>query len=409
MDNTATQRQGETEQRGIMSDIAIKKLEEQLNCAICLDIYTEPKLLQCLHVYCRKCLMKLVIGNEQKQLSLTCPTCRQVTPVPANGVTGLQSAFQTNEILQIRSDLIKSRDTAASLEGTEIDTTPLTPSSVPNCFEHNGKEVELYCETCGELICYKCILKGGKHEGHDYDDLKNAYERYKEEVTPSLEPMEGKLNTVKKALAQLGTRCEEIFDKQVDMEVTIRDTISQLHEFLDVRKTELIRQLHRMTRGKLKSLAIQRDKIKTIQEQLSSCLDFVRKSVKTKSLEEVLIMKSNTVKQINELIAPYQPDVLKPNTEADIVFSASPDITTACHNYGKVYVPGEPDPSQCQATGRGLSVAAVGEKSTAIMQAISYNGEAYEKSVKPFECELVSEITGATVKGQYREKSTEPV
>ena len=39
---------------------AIKKLEDQLNCSICLDTYTDPKLLQCFHVYCRKCLIKLV-------------------------------------------------------------------------------------------------------------------------------------------------------------------------------------------------------------------------------------------------------------------------------------------------------------------------------------------------------------
>ena len=35
---------------------ALKKLEEQLNCPICLDTYTDPKLLQCNHVFCRKCL-----------------------------------------------------------------------------------------------------------------------------------------------------------------------------------------------------------------------------------------------------------------------------------------------------------------------------------------------------------------
>ena len=40
-----------------MAEEAIKKLEEQLNCSICLDTFTDPKLLQCFHVYCRKCLV----------------------------------------------------------------------------------------------------------------------------------------------------------------------------------------------------------------------------------------------------------------------------------------------------------------------------------------------------------------
>ena len=65
-----------------MAEKAFKKLDEQLNCAICLDTYTDPKLLQCTHAYCTKCLIKLVVRDQQGQLILTCSTCRQVTPVP---------------------------------------------------------------------------------------------------------------------------------------------------------------------------------------------------------------------------------------------------------------------------------------------------------------------------------------
>ena len=141
----------------IMAGEAIRQLEEQLKCYICLDIYTDPKLLQCFHTYCRKCLVKLVVGDEQGDLSQTCPICRQATPVPANGVAGLQSAFQTNEFLRIRDDLIKKRDISVSLEESKVCKTPLIPETkktIPNCFEHVDKEQELYCETCKVLICY---------------------------------------------------------------------------------------------------------------------------------------------------------------------------------------------------------------------------------------------------------------
>ncbi len=33
-----------------MAEKAIKKLDEQLNCSICFDTYTDPKLLQCFHI-----------------------------------------------------------------------------------------------------------------------------------------------------------------------------------------------------------------------------------------------------------------------------------------------------------------------------------------------------------------------
>ena len=386
-----------------MAEEAIRQLEEQLNCSVCLDIYDDPKLLQCFHTYCRKCLVKLIVKDLQGDLSLTCPICRQATPVP-NGVAGLQSAFQTNKFLRIRDDLIKK---TIGLEGSKVDVTPLTPStekSIPKCFEHVDKEQELYCETCEVLICVKCALKGGKHHSHDYDETKNAYERYKGEVRPSLELMEGKLNTVKKVLAQLDTRCREVSDQREVIEDTIYSAIRGLHQLLDVRKTELISVLHQITQAKLKGLATQRDEMETIQAQLSSCLDFVRKSLETASQGDVLMTKRNIVKQVKKLTTPFLQDILKPNKEADMRFSSSPDVTTACCNYGKVYVPGDPDPSQCQATGRGLEVAVVGEKSTAILQTINFSSEPCSRPIKSLECELVSEITGSRVTGKVERR-----
>ena len=35
------------------------------------------------------------------------------------------------------------------------------------CSLHQGKELDLYCETCGELICLHCTVK--KHKDHQYD------------------------------------------------------------------------------------------------------------------------------------------------------------------------------------------------------------------------------------------------
>ena len=88
----------------------------QKHCSICLDTYTDPKLLQCFHVYCRKCLVKLVDRDQQGQLFLSCPICRQATPVPANGVAGLQSAFLITPLLEIVEEH-KKETPAASAEG----------------------------------------------------------------------------------------------------------------------------------------------------------------------------------------------------------------------------------------------------------------------------------------------------
>ena len=374
-----------------MSEEALKNLQEQLNCSICLDIYTDPKLLQCFHVFCQQCLVPLGVRDQQGQLSLTCPTCRQVTPIPDRGVSGLQSAFHINNLREIYEDSVKKlQNPAATPEGAVGGTTVNTPSRnvVQCCFEHAEEELKLYCETCGKLVCYQCIMKSGKHHDHDYTLFKIAIEKYKEEITSSLEPMEKQMTIIKKALEKLNARCGEISDQRAAIEDNIHVTFRRLWEVLKVRETELITQLHQMTQAKLKGLASQSDQIETTLAKLSSCLQFMGESLKTGNENDVLMMKTNTVQQVKELTTPFQPDMLKPNTEADMAFSALADVTVMCQNYGKIYESMSlPDPSNCYITGNGA-------KPSAILQAINIGGKPCEEPIKSLECEIVSEITG---------------
>ena len=235
-----------------------------------------------------------------------------------------------------------------------------------------------------------------KHS-HDYEELNVAFEKYKKEIMSSLEPIEKQVMTIKKALALIEQCCGEIFDQRAALEDNIHVTFRRLREVLTVRETQLIGQLHKTTQGKLKGLAAQSDQIETTLAQLDSSLHFMRESIKGGNESNVLMMKTNTVHQVKELTTPFQPDTLKPNTEADMVFSALADLTAMCQSYGLLFSSGSPDPSKCHTTGKGLEVAVVGEKSTAILHAVSYEGKPCEEPIKSMECELVSEITGTRV------------
>ena len=377
-----------------MAEKVVERVEEQLNCSICLDTYTDPKILQCFHVFCRQCLVPLGVRDQQGQLSLTCPTCRQATPIPARGVAGLQSAFHINNLLEILEDSSNKLENAPATpeRATPTDLNPVNKASY--CFVHEDKELELYCETCGELICLKCVTKSGTHHSHDYEELNVALEKYKEEITSSLEPMEKQVMTIKKALALIKQCRGEISEQREAIEDNIHVTFRRLREILTVRETELIGHLHKTTLRKLKGLEAKSDQIETTLAQLDSCLHFMRESIKAGNESNVLMMKTNTVHQVKELTTPFKPDTLKPNTEADMVFKALADLTEICQNYGQVFTSGSPDPSKCHTTGKGLKVAVVGEKSTAILHAVSYEGKPCEEPIKLLECELVSKITG---------------
>ncbi len=278
----------------------------------------------------------MVVRNEGGG-SLVCPTCRQATPIPPSGVSGLQSAFHINHLLEIQESLKKNKDTEPVVrEGASNITTP--SKKVPAyCLEHAKKELDLFCETCGKLICLKCAISGGKHHNHVCKEIEEAFERYKEEVTPSLESMKKQMKTIDEALTGLKTRRGEICKQQETIKSDIHNAIGRLHEVLEVRETELTSQLHGMTQGKLKNLAAQEDHLETIQALLNSCSLFLEESLKTGSEEEVLRMKSKVIKQAKELTTRFKADTLKPKTEANMVTSFSADLIGMCQKFGEVH------------------------------------------------------------------------
>ena len=389
-----------------MAERALKKVENQLDCSICLDTYTDPRLLHCLHVFCRKCLVKLVEKDQKGQHYLTCPICRQDTPVPANGTAGLQPAFHILPFLEVAEELRKATvDPSANVERAARDPENLTTSCINRkkacCRVHAGKKVELYCKKCDEPICVKCVVTGAKHHSHDCEELNTAFEKYKGEMTTSLEPLAQHLSTIQEVLAQFESHCGEISDQRAAIEADVRKHFRQLRELLDVRETEVINQLHQLTRRKLKSLAVQRDQIETLQARLGSCIGFVRESLETGRQAEVLMMKTAVVKQVKELTTTFSPDLLKPSEKADMMFSAPADLVTTFQNYGQIT---SLNPLICYATGKGTEAAVVGETATVLLQVIDFRGQPCKEPVLSSECELVSELTGVRIQGSVERK-----
>ena len=385
---------------------ALKKLEEQLKCAICLDTYTDPKLLHCLHVYCRECLVRLVVGDQQGRLFLSCPSCRQATPIPASGsgVAGLQPAFQTNQLLEIWKDLKKAKDPVAQLEKVDGDVKNLIPpkKSTLKCSEHDEEELKLYCETCSQLICLHCTIR--KHHSHEYDLVGEVFEKHKNEIESSLKPVEQHLTSVKRALTELDARCGEISDQRAAIEADIHSKVKRLYDILDAKKTELINTLHQITQRKLKDVAIQRDEMETTQAKLSSCLEFTMENLKTGSQEEILKVKTTITKRAQQLTSEFRPQMLNLKTEADIMFSDPLDISTKCKSYGQVVTSESPDPSNSYATGKGLEIAEFRKNTTADVYIINHKGEPCELKLLSLQCTLASELTGKTIEGRIMGK-----
>ncbi len=425
---------------------ALKKLEDQLTCAICLDAFKDPKLLQCFHVYCKDCLQKLVVTDQQGQVSLRCPTCRRSTLLPQGStVSDLQPAFHIHHLFEIQDAFEKVKEPQKVVCGNCTKDTRTATSYCRDCGEficatcvdvhtqwdrlskhevvplvefekkvkqldalkrvtlycslHQGKELELYCETCEELICHNCIVK--KHRDHQYDLVTDTFERQKGEIVMSLEPVKGHLESINEMLKQIDAQLKATKTKRDTVAAEIQRKTQKFQEMLELRKDELIDQLDEATQQTLKNLATQKDEVETIQTQLASCLSFVRESLRTGSQGEVMKMKKGVIKQIKTMTDSVKPEVLPPCEITNVSFSVSPAVAKNCQQFGVVSNTNI-SAKKSYATGNGLEVAILGERTTAIVHIRSAEGRVCPEPIKSLTCELSSEDERIKIKGTIK-------
>ena len=414
---------------------ALKKLEDQLTCAICLDAFKDPKLLQCFHVYCKDCLQRLVVTDRQGQLSLRCPTCRQSTLLPpATNVSDLQPAFHIHHLFEIQDALEKvkapkkvlctkcnknrpatsycrdcgkyictscttvhsdwddfAEHEVVALEQLESKVKQLDSLKKVTlyCSLHKGKELELYCETCEELICHNCTVNKHCRPEHKYDLVDDTFEKHKAEMVVSLDPIENQLGVVVKALEQIEQQSADVNNQRVATKAEIQKTVRQLHEMLEARKTELMGKVNEYADQKVKNLAAQKDEVETVHTQLVSCLSFVRESLRTGSQGEVMKIKKTVMKQIKEMTDNFKPDMLPPCELSFIEFIPSPKLAQACRQFGDVRV-NPVSPENCYATGKGTKVAELGERVTVVLNTVDDKEKACTTPAETVMSELVS-------------------
>ena len=73
-------------------------LKKEVTCALCLDLFKDPKKLPCDHVYCKECLRGLALRSLNATIS--CPECRTLTQVPGNDVNIFPTAFRVNHLIE---------------------------------------------------------------------------------------------------------------------------------------------------------------------------------------------------------------------------------------------------------------------------------------------------------------------
>lgn len=343
---------------------SILKLEEQLTCPVCLDLFTNPKTLPCLHSFCQDCLEALPLnkarGEAGAYYSLSCPTCHYRTDLPEGGLEVFPVAFHIKNLEEIHSlqkkisnpqqhtcdncitantngyckdcskllcsecigmhkkwNDFKSHKVMSLNEITASVTTLMIPHKPITCSQLNHDEsLKYFCETCEEAICRDCAILA--HKDHCYSLIADCYAKCYQELESQLTPVKEKVEALTAALAGLKKEGNKIRQKNEEVKGEVQAMANEMTNVVSQSKSQLIKQAEVITDSKLQALSGQEKSAQMSIRILKDVKDYVEKSLKTGSPQQVLSSKKQMMKRMSEVTAQINVEEFCPIEKVDL-------------------------------------------------------------------------------------------
>ena len=383
---------------------SVEDLEKEITCAICHDHYTEPKVLPCLHYYCKQCIHRLTLRTGLDK-PFSCPECRKVTTLPQGNVDKLPTAFFVNRMKSVHSKLERAHGkveakcemcTGDKAEGfcrkcalfvcekcieshrrmkvfaghkiTSLDELKegtkeiiMEESPLQVCKEHD-EVMKIYCFDCNCLICRDCTIKD--HLGHSYEFIKKSAPEMKKKLIKRLDPL-------KEAKKDLSHAVEEIKSTKCDIEAQggyvandINGSFDELQKIIENHRKELLEEAALKVTEKLNHLSVQEKSVSTSCAVVQSVIEYTEQFVEHSSNDEIMCMhaeiKSHIEKEIKEHCKERKN--FEPLEEADIGVEVNCAMDLKLLLKSNARITEGIDPSKCTASGEGMKSAEVSKE-----------------------------------------------
>ncbi|XP_066446967.1 E3 ubiquitin/ISG15 ligase TRIM25-like [Eleutherodactylus coqui] len=246
--------------------MASANLRTELECSICLHIYTDPVTLRCGHNFCRVCIDQF-LNTQNGSGVYSCPECReefQKRPELRRNITlcnvvenFLSTQPHQKEITEIRctycvdspvpavkscllceASLCNKHLKVHSKSAEHVLTEPRTSVESRKCSVHQ-KILEYYCTEDAACICVSCCLIG-QHQGHKMESLDEASEKKKEKLRNFLQKLTRRREKTEERVQSLEKRRTKAQEKSsVEVERVTALFIDIRRRLDDLEKREL--------------------------------------------------------------------------------------------------------------------------------------------------------------------------
>ena len=282
--------------------------ENSLTCAVCLSVFTDPKLLPCFHTFCALCIQD--VADRHQGSCFPCPACREPTSLPPGGAAALQSNFY------IRKE---------ELDGARKGEL---------CLTHEGKDKELFCADCDKAICVKCIAN--EHVKHDIVDIHTAADRVRDKLPERKTDFDNAIVQVEEQIKATKEEQKAVSDKTAAVERNIRERHATIVAAADKFRDEALDSLRsvstdidREIANRLKEQEGNLEKLKKISRQLEQTLrDRTANDILT--IDKEIRSEPYSKEAVSQMISDIHNVICRPalrfNITADVMVQKARDF-----------------------------------------------------------------------------------
>ncbi|XP_035698758.1 tripartite motif-containing protein 55-like [Branchiostoma floridae] len=329
-----------------------------LTCPVCMLHFRDPRVLPCLHTFCRECLQEWTT----KQQPLECPTCRTQVSLPDQGVDGLRTNFYVNNMLDfaavkkgagpgvpcqvcegkgegVRSWCVQcavllcesctnTHRRFPAMKGHQIVTQENLEASegVPSSFQrkafcpkHEDQVLTFYCEPCQNLVCVACTIvdhrPGDKHDPVEIGSVAERKKRDLQNLLAKVKPREklvrATLNEVKMKFSEFTTSA----DSAIEQATAYFDHLMSL---LRDRKEEVVKEIGSRYQDVGKCLETQKEAMEFELAGLTSASEFCKQALEHGSDVNVIDIEGQAQQRVEELLTTPSDLTARPS---QVVFS----------------------------------------------------------------------------------------
>ena len=323
-----------------------QQIRKDLTCPICLNFFTDPRTIPCLHTYCRLCIET---PRETRSLPLMgglasgtyCPLCRKIIPceissVPTNlMIRGVVEIFNKQnkagdlscgncteedapavrwcpdcdsalcDVCNSAHSRLKTLAAHKTVTIAEFMDDPyqyLSTEQANICPHHSKQSLDMYCKRCNDTVCRECIKKDRPHQTHDFEFINKVAPVEKEKL-------KRKVASLEESMEQIRCKAMKVEEYENQLNITHKNSkreieyaYDEVYRLLEQQKKEELQKVEVTWTSLKMTLASQKENVKLLQDQMVACHRFSNNVMNAENTGPLLTYHKRIIGRVDELI-----------------------------------------------------------------------------------------------------------